>query len=90
MKASREYVRRVREAIAPYDTPERREIASRHGMTDSVYRWTQFWAAHDRTARHAREAGGDPTAASPLRIPNELTDKHMDTVLRHVIPPLED
>jgi hypothetical protein len=76
------------DAVTPLDTPERRAkyLAGDFPRADKVidlnrrYRWDLLWAA-------------SPTAGEVLDVICRVTgatDAHLDTVLRNIIPPLEE
>ena len=86
MKVTPDQLTAVRERIAPLDTAERRQ-AYREGRfpradkvrdLDMRYRWDLYYAARVSDVLD-RWGGGDGEG---------LTDAHIDTALRRIIPPL--
>ena len=83
MKINKEDQARVAEAIAPYDTPEVRDAYLRRDYSihniqlvsdiDRRYRWALFHMV--RGWRYVRDY-------------DDLTDAHIDTMLRRIVKPL--
>lgn len=80
MKLSAECVAAIAEAIAPFDTPERREAYRRGEFhkahlvrnLDVRYRWDLFYASR----------------AYRVLPDDDIFDRHIDTALRRVVEPL--
>ena len=86
MKLTLTQVEAMRERIAPLDTPETRQAyregrfprADRVRDLDKRYRWDLYHAARVREVLD-RNIGGEGA---------DLTDAHIDTALRRIVPPL--
>ena len=86
MKLTLDTVEAMRERIAPLDTPETRQAyregrfprADRVRDLDMRYRWDLYYAARVSDVLD-RWGGGDDEG---------LTDAHIDTALRRIVPPL--
>lgn len=86
MKVTPDQLTAVRQRIVPLDTAERRQ-AYREGRfpraekvrdLDMRYRWDLYHAARVREVLD-RNIGGEGA---------DLTDAHIDTALRRIVPPL--
>ena len=86
MKLTLDQVEAMRERIAPLDTAETRQAyregrfprADRVRDLDMRYRWDLYHAARVREVLD-RNIGGEGA---------DLTDAHIDTALRRIVPPL--
>ena len=88
MKVTPDQLTAVRQRIVPLDTAERRQ-AYREGRfpraekvrdLDMRYRWDLYHAARVREVLD-RNIGGEGA---------DLTDAHIDTALRRIVPPLAE
>lgn len=88
MKVTPDQLTAVRQRLAPLDTAERRQ-AYREGRfpraekvrdLDMRYRWDLYHAARVREVLD-RNIGGEGA---------DLTDAHIDTALRRIVPPLAE
>ena len=78
MKLDRDTFDRLRAAIEPLDTAERRAAYTPPASVrdrDKAYRWRLFHTATD-------------TGAVSYRITDGYHDDHVDTALRRIVPPL--
>lgn len=76
MKMTPEHLAKLKAAITPLDTEERRADYRRYGMTSKRYRWDLTYAA------------GLSSWVCHALYPY-LNDTHIDTALRTIVPNLE-
>jgi hypothetical protein len=88
MKIKPEHLEALKQALTPHDTSERRELYKagkfyRAAFCKDInkrYRWDLLYASNLKI--------GDGIGMSGLPLYAYLTDEHIDTALRHLVPSL--
>lgn len=82
MRISKKSFELIRTAVEKFDTPDTRAEYQYLGMSHKRYRWDVLWYAEQKALPER--------FISDLYKNENVTDDHLDTVLRRVVKPFEE